>query len=119
MEKQRGLRVGGQLPPLGALQVGVEDESRLVEALQQHGARVWQAVGAGGGEGHGVGIGRLRPGGGRQPLREEGEGIRLLGADVLLGRIGQVIRLARGGGDQVLRVGLAAHSPAYSARAPI
>ncbi len=109
MEQQGGPGVGRQFAPLGALQVGVEDEAGLVEALQQHGARIGQALGVDRGEGHGVGICRFRPPRLRQPVGEQREGIGLPRGHVLLGGVGLIVGLAGRGRDQALAVGIAAH----------
>ncbi len=68
-----------QFPPFWAVDVGVEHESPLVEALHQHHANIRQAVGVDGGERHGGGVAWLVAGclvepGGKQPQRLVGLG---------------------------------------------
>ncbi len=109
VKQQRRLGVGRQFASLGAPEVGVEDEPCLVETLEQHGARVGQAVGVDGRQGHGVGVGRLAPGGGGQPFGEQREGVGVAGGDVLVAGVGLVVGLGRGRRDQVRTVGLSAH----------
>src|SRR3954451_17713243 len=61
VKAKRHLGVGLELFPLAALQIGKEDESGVIEALQQHHPHRRHAVGPDRGEGHGVGIIRLAP----------------------------------------------------------
>ena len=76
VEAERRLGVGEQLPPLGALEIGEEDEPRRVEALEQHHPHVGQPVAVDGGERHRVGVvglGGLRR---LKPFAEKGDRLR-------------------------------------------
>ncbi len=50
------MRIGGQVPGLSAVQIGVKAETAVIEALQQHHPYRRPAVGIGGGEAHRVRI---------------------------------------------------------------
>src|SRR5690606_3030575 len=80
-KQQRRLRIAAQVAPLGAVQVGVEDEPARVERLQQHGARMWTRKRVDGGHGHRVGIGDAAGTGLLQQLAEglQGLGIQRIG----------------------------------------
>jgi hypothetical protein len=88
VEEQCGLRVLGEVPALAALEIRIEDEAALVEALEQHHARRRPARCVGRREGHGVGVIGLARLGLLQPRGEAREGLglphlaaRVLGAD--------------------------------------
>ena len=71
MKDERGLRVGEKLAPLGALEIGEEDESPGVVVLEENHADIGQAVAVDGRQRHGIGIvqfGGFRLG---KPLREK------------------------------------------------
>ena len=59
VEEQRRARVLGELPPLGALLVRIEDEAARPMALEQHHAHSRSAVRIGGRKRHGFGLVRL------------------------------------------------------------
>ena len=59
MEEQGGLRIGGELAALAAVEIGVEDEAALVMALHQHHPDRGAALGVGGRQRHGDGVVRL------------------------------------------------------------
>ena len=74
MKDQRRLGVDVQFPSFLAVHVGVEHESALIDALQQHHAGIRQSVGVDSGQRHGGRIARLRgcrlaEPGGKQPQR--------------------------------------------------
>ena len=77
VKRQRRLGRGRQFVALHAVEVGVEHEAALVEALQQHHARIGQPVGIDGRERHGFGIDRLGALGLGEPGREQPQ--RLVG----------------------------------------
>jgi len=54
VEDQRGARIGRQFAALAAVVTGIEHETAVVDALQQHDARRGRAVGRRGGERHRV-----------------------------------------------------------------
>jgi hypothetical protein len=84
IERQRRLRRCAQFPALHAVDVRVEDEAALVEALQQDHARIGQSVAIDGRQRHGVRIDRLRPFGLGEPGREQAQ--RLIGRGEVTGR---------------------------------
>src|SRR3982075_969692 len=105
VEEQGALGASIKLATLLAVDVGVEHEPALVEALHQHHADVGPAVGVDGGERHGGGVARLAPNrllepGGKQPQRLRGLGgntRRLPGRGFYWGRFGHPAEYLRGG----------------------
>src|SRR5262249_61732308 len=74
MEEKRAFAAGVELAALRAVDIGVEHEATLVEALHQHHAHVGSPVGVDGGERHGSRIAwlafyRLLEPSGEQPQR--------------------------------------------------
>ena len=69
MKHQRGHRVGVQFAPFLAVQVGVENESPLIDTLEQHHTGIGRPIGIDGRQRHGGGVARfcgsglLQPGG--------------------------------------------------------
>ena len=56
MQRDRRVRVGGELLTFAAVEVGVEAEAASVDAAEQHHARRRSAVGRAGRDDHGVGL---------------------------------------------------------------
>ena len=79
MEQRRRLRVTLELAPLGALDIGVEDETARVRALAQNHPRVGQPIGVDGGERHRLRIVDLRGCRFREPKLKQRERVRGLG----------------------------------------
>src|SRR5918994_4507746 len=79
MEDQRRLGVRRKLSALGRFGVGVEDETALVRALEEHHAHIRQPVGICGRERHGSRAVRLRPLGLGRPGAEDRPGLAGLG----------------------------------------
>jgi len=79
--------ISRELRSLGALEIGVEDESALIEMLQQHHADIGMSGTVCRGERHGIRIVRLAALGFRVPLTEQREW--LIGR-----RMGNFVRLA-------------------------
>ena len=84
MEDRAGRRTVGQFPPLLALLVGVEDESALIESLEQHHPHMGHAVAIDGRERHGVGIGGFGPARLVEPGAEQAQ--RLVGVGEVTAR---------------------------------
>ena len=55
-EEEGGARVGGQMLTLGALVVGEEYESPLIDPFQESGAGSWSPISVHGGDGHSIGL---------------------------------------------------------------
>ena len=75
MEEQCGAGVFGELLTLGALLVGVEEETFGTVAFEKHDPDVGLAVGADGGQRHRVRIVELFCARLREPFVEQGEGV--------------------------------------------
>src|SRR5271170_96619 len=73
VEERRRPRLTVKLTPLGALDVGIEDETARVRALAQDHPRVGQSIGVDGGERHRLRIVDLRGYGFRKPELKERE----------------------------------------------
>ncbi len=95
VEQQGGPGMGFQLAPLGAFQVGVEDEPAIIDALQQHHPDVRQPVRIDRGHGHGIGVVRLLLRGLAQPLHEQGDGVVAVGQRAGFGLQHDVVGFAR------------------------
>lgn len=83
-KKEKGrARVFGEFAAFLTFVIGVEDESKFVEALEQDDAGGREAVFGGGGQGHGGGFGDVGGQGALEPMAE------------LLKRIGVQVRLEK------------------------
>src|SRR5882724_6579017 len=94
VKAERRLRMGQQLSALAALVVGVEDESAVIHALEQHHPQRGHAVRPDGGQRHRVRLVRLLVGCGLEPLVELLEGVALL--------VGHPLYSCRAGPDSAL-----------------
>ena len=99
-QDQRGVRVRRELLALGGAGVRVEGQAARGQALEQHGARVRQAVGVDGGDDHRVGLGypRVRPGLGVPALDPGQRRTGTAGRDVVADQLAVVVQ-PRGGVD--------------------
>src|SRR5271166_5572178 len=79
VEQRRRLRLALELAPLGALDIGVEDETARVRALAKDHPRVGQPTGVDGGERHRLRIVDLRSRRFGEPKLKQGERVRSLG----------------------------------------
>lgn len=75
-EDGTGIRIGGDLPPLAALVIGVEMKAQLIHTLEEHGACRRGTIESDGGEGHGVWFRQLMSERIVQPSLKQHVGIR-------------------------------------------
>ena len=75
VEAKSGMRIGRKLGGLGTVEIGVEDKTARIDALEEEDAHVGQPGRIGGRHRHGRRIGHPTLLGGGKPLAEPGDGV--------------------------------------------